>query len=264
MPRPAIRNWNRFSCKNSEMPNLGIAALEKLCYTILRISVKEGVKTLLKYDAILFDVDGTLLDSAPGILSTMEETFRQMGVDPAGLDLRRYLGPPLRRTFGEHFLDEADIERATLLYRESYKRRGCHMCQPYPGAARMLGRLRQAGLILCTATSKPTEVVAPILAEQGLAPFFDRIDGASMDASRDTKTDVIRYVLDQPLLRGRRVLMVGDRAEDMRGAADCGLDAAAALYGYGYRQELEPFGPVFYLDSCDQLADLLLGAPAAK
>ena len=114
----------------------------------------------------------------------------------------------------------------------------------FPGVLQMLQTLKQAGFILCTATSKPTKVVTPILEEQGLAQYFDFIGGASMDESRDTKTEVVRYVLSQPALQGKRVLRVGDRNDDMRGAADCGLDAAGVLYGYGSREELEAFHPV--------------------
>ena len=213
---------------------------------------------MLPYDAILFDVDGTLLDSAPGILYTLREVFRTMGTDITGVDLMRYVGPPLRKTFAEYYDDEARIEEATELYRASYAVTGCHMCKPYPGAAQMLRRLREAGLTLCTATCKPTHVVAPILEEQGLTPLLDLVAGASMDKSRDTKAAVIQYVLDQPLLQGKRALMVGDRHDDMQGAKACGLDAAAALYGYGSREELAPFGPRFYAASCGQLADSLL------
>ena len=216
---------------------------------------------MLPYDAILFDVDGTLLDSAPGILSTLREVFHTMGTDIAGVDLMRYIGPPLRDTFAEYYSDRAKIEQATELYRASYAVRGCHICKPYPGAAAMLRRLRAAGLTICTATCKPTHVVAPILEEQGLTPLLDLVAGASMDKSRDTKAAVIQYVLDQPLLQGKRALMVGDRHDDMRGAAACGLDAAAVLYGYGSRAELEPFGPRLYAASCEQLADLLLETP---
>lgn len=126
----------------------------------------------------------------------------------------------------------------------------------------MLQRLKAAGLILCTATSKPTQVVTPILKEKDLADYFDFIGGASMDESRDTKTDVVRYVLAQPMLQGKRVLMVGDRGDDMRGAADCGLDAAGALYGYGSREELEPFHPVLLAESCADLAAQLLDGRA--
>ena len=123
-------------------------------------------------------------------------------------------------------------------------------------------KLKDAGLVLCTATSKPTQVVTPILKEKGLADYFDFIGGASMDESRDTKTAVVRYVLAQPMMQGKRVLMVGDRNDDMRGAADCGLDAAGALYGYGSREELEPFGPVLLAESCEELTDKLLACRA--
>ena len=205
------------------------------------MTIKEE-RRLLPYDAVLFDVDGTLLDSAPGILSTLREVFDAMGTDVSGVDLMRYVGPPLRQTFAEYYDSPAEVERATELYR-----------------ARMLRRLKDAGLALCTATCKPTHVVRPILEEQGLAPLFDFIAGASMDQSRDTKADVIRHALAQPFMQGRRALMVGDRRDDMQGAAACGLDAAAALYGYGGREELAPFGPVLCAESCQQLADLLLG-----
>lgn len=210
------------------------------------------------YDAILFDVDGTLIDSAPGILNTLQEVFDKMGVDTANVDLRRYIGPPLRKTFGEHFARSEDVELATALYRKSYAVKGGHECALYQGVPEMLRRLRAAGLVVCTATSKPTQVVTPILHEQGIAPLIDFIGGASMDESRDTKTDVVRYVLAQPLLKGKRVLMVGDRDDDMRGAAECGIDAAAVLYGYGSRAELERFEPVLYAQSCGQLADAIL------
>ena len=153
---------------------------------------------MLHYDAILFDVDGTLIDSAPGIIHTLQEVFCTMGVDVSGINLRRYLGPPLRKSFGEHFTDPALIEKATDLYRTSYAVKGSHECAVFPGVLQMLQTLKQAGFILCTATSKPTKVVTPILEEQGLAQYFDFIGGASMDESRDTKTEVVRYVLSQP------------------------------------------------------------------
>ena len=118
--------------------------------------------TLLHYDAILFDVDGTLIDSAPGIIHTLQEVFCTMGVDVSGVNLRRYLGPPLRKSFGEHFTDPALIEKATDLYRTSYAVKGSHECAVFPGVPQMLQRLKQAGFLLCTATSKPTKVVTPI------------------------------------------------------------------------------------------------------
>jgi len=136
--------------------------------------------------------------------------------------------------------------------------KGCHEGDVYPGVVEMLGRLKAAGLTLCTATCKPTDVVRPILEEQGLAPYFSFVGGASMDESRDNKTDVIRHVLAQPVMQGKRVLMVGDRRDDMQGAVNCGLDAAAVLYGYGGREEVAPFAPVFMAADCKELTDWAL------
>ena len=198
---------------------------------------------VVRYDAVLFDVDGTLIHSSPGILATMEYTFRQMGIDPAGIDLTRYLGPPLRRSFGEHFSDEATVEKMVRIYRDRYEQDGCHRCQVFDGVRPMLERLKAAGVRLYTATSKPTVVVTPILREQGLAGYFDFIGGASEDKSVDTKTAVMRMVLDRP---------------DMQGAADCGVPAVAVMYGYGSEQEVAPFAPVLMAQNCQQLADYIL------
>ena len=140
----------------------------------------------------------------------------------------------------------------------SYAAKGCHEGDVYPGVVEMLGRLKAADLTLCTATCKPTDVVRPILEEQGLAPYFSFVGGASMDESRDNKTDVIRHVLAQPVMQGKRVLMVGDRRDDMQGAVNCGLDAAAVLYGYGGREEVAPFAPVFMAADCKELTDWAL------
>ena len=118
------------------------------------------------YDVILFDVDGTLIDSAPGILNTLEEVFTKMGVDVTHVNLRRYLGPPLRKSFGEHFSDPAKIEEATELYRESYREKGSHEGTAYPGAAEMLRRILPAagswGTLMFKALTAAT-VLLPIV-----------------------------------------------------------------------------------------------------
>lgn len=210
------------------------------------------------YDAVLFDVDGTLLHSRPGIVDTFSYAFRMMGLDPSSMDLGRYLGPPLRQSFAEHFPDDADVERAVQFYRSRYAQRGMHMCTPFPGVVDMLRTLREVGLFLATATSKPTAVVTPILEEQGLAGYFDRIGGASLDKSVDTKTAVIRTVLADPRLTGKRILMVGDRQDDMQGAADCRIPAAGVLYGYGSLEELTAWEPVFLATDSEQLTQYIL------
>jgi len=87
-----------------------------------------------------------------------------------------------------------------------------------------------------------------------LTPYFDYIGGSSPDASLDTKTAVIRHVLAQPCVQDKRAVMVGDRDNDMHGAADCGLPAVGVLYGYGSRGELEPFAPLYLAPSAACMA----------
>ena len=181
-----------------------------------------------------------------------------MGIDPSKIDLTRYLGPPLRRSFGEHFSDPATVERMVKIYRDRYAVDGCHRCEVFDGVISMLSQLRDSGILLYTATSKPTSVVTPILEEKGLAQYFTFIGGASDDSSIDTKTAVMQHVLARPELNNARVLMVGDRHDDMKGAADCGVPVAGVLYGYGSKQELEPYHPILFAENCQQIVDYVL------
>ena len=115
-----------------------------LCYNT--IDYAQGGDKLPRYDAILFDVDGTLIHSRPGIENTFAYAFRRMGLDPADIDLSRYLGPPLRWSFAQHFGTDAEVERAVDLYRDRYAREGMHECSLFPGVKELLARLREAGL----------------------------------------------------------------------------------------------------------------------
>ncbi len=211
-----------------------------------------------KFHAILFDVDGTLIDSAPGIIYTLTQVFEEMDVDIKNFNLMKYVGPPLRVSFANHFSTDAQIEQATARYREIYKETGSLQSTLYPGVTQMLTTLKEAGFVLCTATSKPTGVVSPILEHLGIADYFSVIGGASMDQSRDNKTAVIQHVLAQDALAGCNAVMVGDRAEDLQGACNCKLPAVAAQYGYGTPTEFEPFSPLFLADSCETLTQYLL------
>jgi len=217
-----------------------------------------------RFDAVLFDVDGTIIHSRPGILHTFSYTLKQLGVDPDTVDLNRYLGPPLRWSFSQHFSQEADVEKAVTVYREYYARTGMHECTVFDGVREMLQTLHEAGIFLATATSKPTQVVKPILEEQGLSGFFDLIGGASMDKSVDTKTAVIAQNLKDSRLQGKQILMVGDRRDDMQGAADCGLAAAGVLYGYGSREELTAYDPVMLAASPAELTSMILLQPTRE
>lgn len=211
-----------------------------------------------RYDAVLFDVDGTLIHSRPGILKTFAITFHELGIDTADMDLSRYLGPPLRWSFAQHFKDPEMVERAVAIYREHYKAIGMHGCKLFPGVLEMLRTLHEQNIVLATATSKLATTASIMLQETNAYGYFTRIGGASLDKSIDTKTAVIRQDMADTRLCGKRVLMVGDRQDDMRGAAECNIPAAAVLYGYGSAEELTPWKPVFMAPDCAALTQYIL------
>ena len=98
-----------------------------------------------RYDAVLFDVDGTLIHSRPGIFNCFAYAFRKMGLDPDAIDCSRYLGPPLRWSFAQHFATDAEVEQAVEYYRVHYEEVGSHQCSLFPGVRQMMDTLKDAG-----------------------------------------------------------------------------------------------------------------------
>lgn len=224
---------------------------------------KKGEDPLQSFEAVLFDLDGTLLDSAPGIFDAFRHTLAQFGAEATPQQLRRFLGPPLRESFAR-LLAPGEVERAIGIYRLRYAEKGGALTGVYPGVPQMLAALRAAGYTVCLATSKLQPVALRLLQEKGLADAFDFIGGSSGDSVLDTKTAVMRQVLCQPMLRGKRAVMVGDRDNDMQGAADCGVPALGALYGYGSAEELAPYAPLAMLSSVEAVRDWLLAHRARE
>ena len=222
-----------------------------------RRRARRGKWTLQSFDAVLFDLDGTLLDSAPGIFDAFCHTLAQFGTEATQQQLRRFLGPPLHESFSR-LLPPGEVERAIGIYRRRYAEKSGPLTGVYPGVPQMLAALRAAGYTICLATSKLEPVALQLLREKGLADAFDCIGGSQGDTALDTKTAVMRRVLSRPALQNKRAVMVGDRDNDMQGAADCGLPALGALYGYGSAEELAPYAPLAMPASVEDLRDWLL------
>lgn len=193
---------------------------------------------------VLLDLDGTLTDSAPGIVAGLRHALGQMGRPvPEPADLRAHLGPPLSVTFAEHFaMSPPDVTRAIALYRERYNDTGLFESSVYDGVPQMLSDLSRQGATLALATSKPTGSAARILDHFGLSVHFTAIAGADLAGQREAKADVITHALD---LLGRPpagVVMVGDRRHDVLGAAHHGIPTVGVLWGYGDEPELRGAG----------------------
>ncbi|MGN6743025.1 MAG: HAD hydrolase-like protein, partial [Amnibacterium sp.] len=195
-------------------------------------------QTLEPYTVALVDLDGTIMDSAPGITATLTRTLERMGLPvPPPSRLVEFVGPPildgLRDLAG---LDPEQSQRALELYRDEYRRTGDFDARPYPGMREALEAVRDAGPTLAVATSKPESQAKRILAHFGFDDLFAVIAGASEDEVRSEKADVITWALQ--LLRGAgvdidRPVMIGDRIHDVEGAARPAIPCVFVVGGYG-------------------------------
>ena len=182
---------------------------------------------------VIFDLDGTLTDSADGIVSSFRHALGQIGAAVPDGDLTsRIVGPPMHHTLSAMGLAE-HTEAAIAAYRADYTSRGWAMNSLFDGIGPLLADLRAAGVRLAVATSKAEPTARRILAHLGLDKHFEVVAGASVDGSRATKADVLAHALAQLQPLPERVLMVGDRRHDVEGAAVHGIDAVVVGWGYG-------------------------------
>lgn len=217
---------------------------------------------MLQYQTILFDLDGTLTDSAPGILNSVRHACRKLQLEmPQEATLRRFLGPPLPASFRDYLhLNEVDTARAVNAFREYYPDKGIFENEVYPGIPELLGDLKAAGKTVVMATSKPELFARRIMEHFSLDQYFDAICGATIDETRTDKGDVIAYALQTAgIASTERVVMVGDREHDVKGAARNGLPCIGVVYGYGSAEELRTAGAVTLADTVQDLHTLLLG-----
>ncbi len=212
------------------------------------------------YDLILFDLDGTVTDSAPGIVNSVIYALRHMGVteyEPAAL--LAFVGPPLSESFRKFFgFTEAQITQAIAYYREYYAEKGILENTVYAGVEPLLLDLKSKGFLCCLATSKPEQFAHRILSHFQLEQYFDFVGGATMDHRRSKKADVIDYVLTAfPSYPKDRIVMVGDRDQDVIGANRIGIHSIGVLYGYGSEQELLQAGATHLAKTPTEILQIL-------
>jgi phosphoglycolate phosphatase len=214
------------------------------------------------WTCVLFDLDGTLTDSAPGITASLARTFETLGLPvPTPAELVEYVGPPLLDSLQSMAgFDEAGARAALTVYRADYAAHGAFDSAVFPGVRGLLQRLRAAGVPLAVATSKPETQATRILEHFKLAQYFDVIAGATDDESRSAKADVVAEALRRLTEQGVELdhtVMVGDRQYDVEGAGAHGLPTILVEWGYG--SPAEAAGAIAVVHSADQLSALLLG-----
>lgn len=214
------------------------------------------------FDAILFDLDGTLSDPKEGICSCVAYAAKEvLGIDEPDLDkLEDFIGPPLREHFMERY--NVDFDTATKCvakYRERYTPIGLFENVMYDGMDTVLADLKSRGYKLAVATSKPETLAVTVLEHFGIAKYFDVIAGSELNGDRTVKSEVITYALGR--LREKYVvnspLMIGDRKHDVIGAKECNIPCVGVLYGYGSMEELIEAGADYIVGNVLEIGDLL-------
>lgn len=215
-----------------------------------------------EFSSILFDLDGTIVDSAPGITATLAYTFGELGLPiPSQAELLEYVGPPLLDSFRDLAgFTPAQSQAALEVYRPEYLRAGAFNATVYPGVEDVLSAIHASGVPLSLATSKPESPATLILEHYDLLRHFDIITGASEDEVRSAKADVVEEALLRLVALGADVshtVLVGDRSHDVHGAAAHGVPTIFVRWGYGSRAE--EAGSLVAVDTPAELIPVLLG-----
>lgn len=211
----------------------------------------------MPYSTILFDLDGTLTDSGEGIINCAALALEHFGIPvPNRQTLRAFVGPPLHHMFVKFGVPADKADEAVAVYRSRYHTVGKFENHPYPGIRQLLCELKDRGCKLLIATSKPEALSVEILQKFELAQYFDRICGATLDASRITKSQVLSYLLESCSTDAHTV-MVGDTAFDVIGAAEHGIPSIGVAWGYGSKEEMLQAGAIAVAETMQQLLSLL-------
>ena len=212
------------------------------------------------YPYIIFDLDGTLTDSGPGVMNAVTYALERFGVEvPDRQALRAFVGPPLRESF-QRFggLSPEKAEEAILVFREYYEPTGIFENSVYPGMEATLGELKAAGRTLAVATSKLDKTSYRVLDHFGLSSYFDVVVGSRADGTLSEKAEVLACALARLGADAGEALMVGDRKYDVEGAAENGVACMGVLYGYGGRDELLSAGAICLAETPADIARLIL------
>ncbi|KQQ35674.1 MAG: HAD family hydrolase [Oxalobacteraceae bacterium] len=211
--------------------------------------------------AILLDLDGTLIASEPGILSSCRAALRSLGhdTDPA-MDIRSIIGPPIEDVM-RYLLGQFGDDRVTEgvdAYRQDYGSRGLLLSEVYDGIPEALSRMKKEARLFL-ATSKRETFARRILEDKGLDALFTGIYGSTPAGDIDHKPELIAHIIQQHELDADRCVMIGDRKYDVTGAHANGMRAAGVLWGYGEQAELESAGADRLVVQTAELADVALG-----
>ena len=212
--------------------------------------------------AILFDLDGTLIDSSEGITKSTQYALAHYGIIENDLSkFYKFIGPPLVASFKKYYdFPEEQAVEAVAVYRERYNKIGLFECSLYPGVRECIEKLKAQGYLIGMASSKPEVSCCRILEHFGILELFDDVVGATFDGRIDTKEEVLNEVMcrwsDVPK---DEMCLIGDTMFDVEGANQVGIRTVAVNFGFGNVQEMVEAGAVAVCDGMEKLPEIVAG-----
>jgi len=210
--------------------------------------------------AVLFDLDGTLIDSSEGITKSVQHALKEYGIEENNIEeLKKFIGPPLWGSFVNYygFSKEQSLE-AVDKFRERYNKIGLFECCLYPGVRECLEELKEQGYKLAVASSKPEITCKRILEYHKVLDLFDEVSGATMDGRIETKEEVLNQLFGRwPSVCRDEMVLIGDTIFDIQGANKAGLKSIGVSFGFGCVDEMESNGALQVIDHMDELVKLV-------
>ncbi|MDR2547747.1 MAG: HAD-IA family hydrolase [Lachnospiraceae bacterium] len=214
----------------------------------------------MKYKYILFDLDGTLVDSEPGIVSSVKQAFEYFEINYETIDMKQLIGPPLMNSLVHVMGIEADrAGEIVRMYRLFYEKNGVYNSSLYEGVQKLLIKLKEDGYILMIATSKPFPYAKTMLEHFDILHHFTYVSASDLNRTYDTKKRIIQNALKQCDVKDSKdAVMIGDRKYDIEAAKLLGLDTIGVLYGYGDNNELSTAGADYIVKDIVELYEELV------
>lgn len=189
------------------------------------------------YKCVIFDLDGTLMDTSIGVLKSARYTIEQMNFEKlTGEELRTFIGPPIQNSFKKTYnLDEEATNKAASIFRNAYKEKFLYDAEVYPGMIEVLSYLRENNILTMIATYKREDYTLMLLEHFGLDKYFDFIKGSDMEGKL-TKTDIVNMCIKESGQYKNNIVLIGDTDHDANGAEKAEIDFMAVTYGFGYKK----------------------------
>lgn len=215
---------------------------------------------MAKFDYVIFDFDGTVVDTGEGILKSLQYSFEQMGNDvPSMEELKRFIGPPVYYSYTHFYgISEDEVDSYIRKYRERYTEKGVYECNLYDGISELIDALKEKGIKVGVASSKPMRLIYAVADHLKITDKFDAIVGVRVDDSNhSTKTGLVLEAMELLGAKDKeKVLMVGDRCFDIDGAKGAGVASCGVLWGYGDEDEFTEHEADYIVAKAEEILDL--------